>query len=124
MLWLKHMREDEFSVNLPVVKNKEKLGFAFQPHPDIVDLLWIENGPDKNWYGNPNCQEYEFMGMIIRIVFGEDEPSLINPDLLISIDNLNDVEPPEYYPSYKSMNPQQRAAYWKFLNNPYSGNYY
>ena len=117
------MREDEFSVNLPVVKNKEELGFAFQPHPDIVDLLWIENGPYKNWYGNPNCQEYEFMGMIIRIVFGEDEPSLINPDLLISIDNLNDLEPPEYYPSYKSMNPQQRAVYWKFLNNPYSGNY-
>ena len=116
-------KKDKVEKTLPQKYTNNLPDLVLSVHPDIKDLLWIENGPYKNWEDKVNTDYIEVMGVIIQFAFGREEPSLINLDAPISMDNLLKVEPPQYYPSYKQLTPQQRGVYWNFLKNPFSGNY-
>lgn len=91
-------------------------------HPDIQDLLWIADGPRKNY--TPKEDEDVFESNGIRIVyspFSIQEPSLISMKLPVKIDaNPAQVDRPPYFPSYSQLTAAQRGVYWKFLSDPYN----
>lgn len=94
-------------------------------HPDLQDLLWIADGPKKNYVPQSNDQSFEYDG--IRITFSSfsaQEPSLMSTKLSIqdAVNPLN-VERPPYYPSYTELTAEQRGVYWKLLADPYSGKF-
>ena len=90
-------------------------------HPDIMDLLWIADGPNKNWDESQNEKVYSVDNQQFVITVKSEEPSLLYMSMPIQYEsnNINDVERPPYYPSYKELNPEQKGLYWKFLSNPY-----
>lgn len=106
----------------PVVQHISPVKNTLQIHPDIIDLLWIGDGPYQN-YELPKSNEhiYSFKGFSIKISFLEiEEPSL----LYFSLPTTQPVHPesvdrPPYYPSYKELTGEQKWLYWKFLSNPF-----
>lgn len=95
----------------------------FSIHPDIQDLLWIKNGPKKNYIPEKNADTtYQSGGITISFsMSNEEEPSLINLNLPIEeLKKTDDVESPSYYPSYESLTSQQRYKYWEYLADPYN----
>jgi hypothetical protein len=91
-------------------------------HKDIENLLWIKNGPKKNYLTEKLSSEFIIVGnYTITISFlGMEEPSLIDMNVKVKEprDNVS-VERPPYYPSYSSLTPEQKYIYWRFLANPY-----
>lgn len=78
---------------------------------EIVSLLWFENGPLQNYSSDDRTYEYEF----IKITFkGSEEPSAIDISLPISA-TCSEATPLNYYPSYRELMPDQRAAYFNWL---------
>ena len=110
-------------VSLPIVKKTQMPNIELSVHPEIRDLIWIENGPYKNWGGNQNVISFEVMGITFKMPYGADEPSLIDLTAPIKTDAKGGVEPPTYYPSYKGFNPEQRGVYWELLKNPFAGGF-
>lgn len=94
-------------------------------HPDLQNLLWFADGPYKNYFSKNQEQSFEYNGFsIIFSSFSSQEPSLISTRLAIEENvNLQQVEAPSYFPSYFDLTDAQRGAYWKFLQNPYSGQF-
>lgn len=94
-------------------------------HPDLQNLLWISDGPRKNYTIQEHEQVYECEG--IRIVFSSfssQEPSLISVRLPIQVDvEFQNIERPPYFPTYAGLTAAQRGVYWKFLADPYSGQF-
>ena len=89
-------------------------------HPDIQNLLWIGDGKYKNYIPIP-AKETIIMGSGIKILISfssDEEPSLLYLSLPIA-NVTGNVERPPYYPTYKSLTPQQKGVYWKLLGNPY-----
>lgn len=97
----------------------------FKIHNDIEDLIWFINGPKMNYNPDKDIKMNEFYvgdtRYILKISFsGSTEPSAIDTKLVIGdIKNVSAVEKLPYFPSYSSLTPEQRAAYLKFLSNPY-----
>ncbi len=94
-------------------------------HPDIQGLLWIADGPKKNYTHKPTYSTFEIEGLRFSVRFGLDiEPSLISIREPIAVlgDKQNNIERPPYYPTYSQLTPQQRGLYWKLLENPYNPN--
>lgn len=94
-------------------------------HPDIEGLLWIADGPKKNYIHKPTYSTYEIEGVRFSVRFGHDvEPSLISIREPITVvgDQLTNIERPPYYPTYSQLTPQQKGLYWKLLENPYNPN--
>lgn len=94
-------------------------------HPDIQGLLWIADGPKKNYIHKPAYSTYEIEGIRFSVRFNVDvEPSLISIREPITVvgDNYANIERPPYYPTYSQLTPQQRGLYWKLLENPYNPN--
>jgi len=93
-------------------------------HPDIADLLWVADGPRKNYVQDKKQEVYEYGG--IRITFSgmqSDEPSLIHTKLpLAQVNDISKIERPPYYPTYEQLTPEQRSVYWLLLANPYNPN--
>lgn len=91
-------------------------------HPDVVNLLWIDDGPRKNFYPSKNRVDvYRFEGFTISFTTIKPlEPSLIKTQLPIKkISDISKVPRPQYYPSYNQLEPDQRWIYWQLLSNPY-----
>lgn len=95
---------------------------TYSIHPDIRKLLWIADGPEKNYVPAKKQSIFEHEGFRITISFGNDiEPSLISTKMPIAIvEDISSVERPPYYPTYAQLTPQQRGVYWKLLENPYN----
>lgn len=91
-------------------------------HPDIKELLWIADGPKRNYAQKPTQTDFEINGIRFSIEFGLGaEPSLISIKNPISIVNdVSNVERPPYFPTYSQLTPLQRGVYWKLLENPYN----
>ena len=91
--------------------------YILNVHPDIRNYLWIGNGNYQNYV--PNQTFINVDNITFTVSFSTDEePSLIYLDLPISTITEN-VERPPYYPTYKTLTPEQRGIYWKLLANPY-----
>lgn len=94
-------------------------------HPDLIDLLWISDGPKKNYIKKDETVFFEFEDIKLGFSsFSSKEPSLISINLPIqNISNLEEIDVPPYYPSYYELTSAQRGVYWKFLENPYENKY-
>lgn len=93
-------------------------------HPDFKNLIWIGDGPHKNYTKRINHEEtINVNGYTIRFsTYGTDEPSLIYTALPVrKPNNPAEVPRPPYYPSYDELSPEQRWLYLEFLKNPYTG---
>lgn len=94
----------------------------FSIHSDIKDLIWIKNGPKRNFTPDKGNEEtHQFGGIVVTLSFsGGEEPSLIDMQQEIKEPlNLEEIPSPPYYPNYKSLSPEQKYIYWQFLSNPY-----
>ncbi|OAT86019.1 hypothetical protein A6P54_17895 [Bacillus sp. MKU004] len=91
-------------------------------HPDIKELIWIENGPKKNFVSDKvKGQTYNINGLTISVsISGREEPSLIdmNQEIIVPTKRI-EVPSPSYYPNYKDLTPEQKSKYWEVLSNPY-----
>lgn len=87
-------------------------------HPDLVDLLWIGDGPKKNYIQKTNSRTSTVDGLKITITLSSmEEPSLLTMGMPVSFEAA--AERPPYYPTYKGLTPQQKGEYWRLLANPY-----
>lgn len=93
----------------------------FTVHSDIKDLVWIKNGPKKNYIpASPKNQKFELEGFVFTFsAMNEEEPSLIDLNKTVNMP-LKEIERPPYYPTYETLTPEQRYQYWAFLANPYN----
>ena len=111
----------QISISKPIVFSQN---IKFSIHSDIVDLVWIADGPFKNYSNldlnsNFNSESFIFYSFIER-----NEPSLIYTQLpLESVDDIVAVERPPYYPTYAGLTLQQKWVYWRFLENPYNSDF-
>ena len=105
------------------IKNIQSNDHFLKVHPDILELLWIGDGPKKNYIESKgDFYSNEYIKINISTSW-DSEPSLIYTNLPIKEPaNFNSIERPPYYPSYSSLTPQQRWVYFKLLNDPYSKN--
>lgn len=100
-------------------------GYAnnFVVHSNIVDLIWVADGPRRNYTNMPTKSEFvNVRGFSVNVSFmGQEEPSAIHTSMPIAqIQNLYGIERPPYYPSYAGLSPEQKAVYWNLLYNPYN----
>lgn len=88
---------------------------------EIFDLLWIADGPYKNFDPDSTRNTFTYNGMQITISApGSNEPSLIYTSLPISEPFSPEQVPlPPYYPSYENLSEEQRWMYLRFLSNPF-----
>lgn len=85
---------------------------------EIIELLWFKDGPYKNYNENNDKKEIDMGGIRITISMSYNtEPSLISTSDTITEPKNKDIEPPGYYPSYSSLNPNQRWIYLNWLKN-------
>ena len=96
---------------------------GFIVHPDIHNLLWIVDGPKRNYILEEKEQNVDYGG--VRFSFSSYsslEPSLISINLPV-LENVSkeNIERPPYYPSYAGLSAAQRNLYWEMLKNPYNG---
>lgn len=88
----------------------------------IISLLWFEDGPLKNFFYNNEEKfnfTYEDLEITITSSFGPEEPSLIS--IFSSINITSSVTPLDeigYFPSYRSLTPEEKGIYLKWLTNP------
>ena len=103
--------------NVPIIKGPDLLSV----HPDIRDLIWLNDGPNKNYIPDKKEDIYEYEGVrfVVSCMSGE-EPSSISLKLPVSyVGDSSKVERPPYFPKYAQLTPEQRGEYWKLLANPY-----
>jgi hypothetical protein len=115
------------SSNLPEVSktdNNSVIQFhpSFKLHDDLNGLVWIGDGPYKNYSSDAakkNTFELDGIRLVISFMH-QDEPSLIFTKQKIEIpENEQSIERPPYFPSYSDLTPEQRWIYLKLLSNPY-----
>lgn len=96
--------------------------YQFNIHDDIRNLVWILDGPNKNYF--PETEEKIIKideNISIKVSFSfQQEPSAIKYNSSIKkIQNIASVDPPGYFPSFETLNPLQRYVYAIYLSNPY-----
>lgn len=106
------------SAEQPVIKDFPSIRI----HDDLVDLIWIADGPYRNYSGNEQTSHrFEAGGFRFEFVTShQDEPSLIYTNQKVARPpNPAAVERPSYFPTYSGLSPQQKWMYLEFLSNPY-----
>lgn len=87
---------------------------------EIRELLWFGDGKYRN-FTDDNVRKSGFVidGIKFEVSFkGAEEPSLIYSGLPIKLPkDLNNIDKPGYYPSYKELNAQQRWIYLNWLRD-------
>lgn len=94
-------------------------------HPDLQKLLWISDGPHKNYSIREKKEFYECCGVKIPYFsYSQQEPSLMSTKMPINLNvDPECVDALPYFPTYAGLSPEQRGVYWKFLSNPYVGGF-
>ncbi len=94
---------------------------VFRVHSDLNGLIWIADGPRKNYTQEKSTITSIAIGdYIVKVSFsGVQEPSLISTKAAVE-PNPSSAEKLPYYPSYLELSPAQRGMYWKYLENPYN----
>ncbi len=89
-------------------------------YSDLEDLIWIADGPKKNYFPDSKKDKFVIDGFEISFDFMSKEPSLIYVNLPINTNvNISKVDRPPYYPNYSELSKEQRGVYWKLLEDPY-----
>ncbi|WP_028828521.1 TerB N-terminal domain-containing protein [Proteocatella sphenisci] len=89
-------------------------------HSDLEDLIWIADGPKRNYLPDNKNDKFVIDGFEISFNFMSKEPSLIYSSLPINTNvDISKVDRPPYYPNYSELSKEQRGVYWKLLENPY-----
>ena len=93
-------------------------------HEDIKDLIWFADSPLLNIDPKQFIKTVRSSGLRLDFTYsGYPEPSMIFTKYPIEFtENLSDVAPLDYYPSYIELDPLQKGMYIKFLENPYQTN--
>lgn len=95
---------------------------SFQLHDDLNGLVWIGDGPYKNYSSDAakkNTFEVDGIKLVISFMH-QDEPSLIFTKQKVTVpENEQTVERPPYFPTYSELTPEQKWIYLKLLSNPY-----
>ena len=97
---------------------------AFRVHSDLNGLIWIADGPKKNYTQEKSkITSVDLGDYVLTMSFsGAQEPSLISTKAAVKM-NPSSAEKLPYYPSYLELSPAQRGMYWKYLENPYNPNF-
>lgn len=110
--FFKRNSKKNINENLNEMKNNEIdqliLEKQLNIHQDIKELLWIEDGPMKNYHHEIYTEEPSLISLTLPVNF--------NPDI-----NSKDAKL-QYYPKYKDLNENQKGIYWMLLENPYNTN--
>ncbi len=92
-------------------------------HSDLEGLVWIADGPYKNFTNDSRNKDTIDLGSIkITIsLLNQEEPSLIYTKQKISKpDDISKVDRPPYFPRYTDLTPEQKWIYLQLLANPYN----
>lgn len=124
--FLKRKKKRTPKNSLQKVNQLNKIDFTL--HEDIKDLIWIKNGPKKNYNSDEDnkISEFEISGIkyTFEISTGHLEPSAIDIGLPITQNvKQSNVERLSYYPAYSSLSADQRSTYLRYLSNPYDSSY-
>lgn len=107
---------------LSIANNKLIIDDDFIIPKEVMDLLWIADGDFKNYEGNKFMpdKKVDIGGFSVSLNTSDSvEPSLISLQLPIEKPvDINDVAKLDYYPSYRTMTPEQRYIYLHWLQNP------
>ena len=99
-----------------MILDLKKSGFNIPP--EIINLLWIKNGPLKNYSPKINTSTIKTpFGDISISITQTEEPSLLDLSLPIEKKEYPEVQKMGYYPSYAAMLPEQRYTYLNWLQN-------
>lgn len=91
-------------------------------HSDLEGLVWIADGPHKNYTTDSVNRNIIDLGSITITIslLNQEEPSLIYTKQKIDKpDDITRVERPPYFPRYCDLTPEQKCIYLKLLTNPY-----
>ena len=89
--------------------------------PEIADLIWIGDGNHKNYTPENKDQDIRITPNVTFLSNTPEEPSALYLSLPVAkLTNNIPVERPPYFPSYRTLTPEQRWLYWQFLASPYS----
>lgn len=94
-------------------------------HPDLHDLLWWGDGPNKNYSPNKSTERIRINDIIMEVsMTGLQEPSLLSVIAPVNVVvDPTSVDRLPYYPDYSRLSPEQKGVYWQFLRNPYTGSF-
>lgn len=105
--------------NLPASVSP-KSASTFTISPEIAELVWIGDGPAKN-YAPPARKAAPPGTVVVFTGKTDEEPSALYLSLPVSKPAPGElVERPPYWPVYKELTPEQRWLYWEFLSSPFS----
>lgn len=92
-------------------------------HNDLNGLIWIADGPYKNYSPDNNKKKY-FDVDGVRVSFSymqQDEPSLIyTKENIVKPSENAIIERPPYFPTYLQLTSEQKWIYLNLLTNPYN----
>lgn len=100
--------------------NKLSRGNEFNIPSDVVSLLWFANGPLKNFNKESIGDHYDINGVFTARIFmnSQIEPSVIDMEMPIrKPKNRMFVESLNYFPSYVTLNEEQKWCYLNWLCN-------
>lgn len=122
--------EKKEMVNALVKEEKDKNDLAISAFKisipeNILNLLWFANGKYVNYnYIDSDESEMEIEGIKVKINFSsssDEEPSLIYTTLPIEEPkNTSPTDKVGYYPTYKTLTPEQRYIYLEWLGDPFN----
>lgn len=120
--WLFGKNESKHQKSAPTESSIPEVYNMLPIHPDLEGLIWVADGPKRNYVSKPHRESYSYGGITISISgLDREEPSVISTKLPIAhVTYLQEIERPPYYPSYTSLTPEQRGVYWHLLANPYN----
>lgn len=120
------------ALNLFSRKNKNEPPVMFdraetleKVHPELVDILWLSDGPHRNFDGKTVSDVIHAGTVEIPVsVSGESERSLISGmwkvGTLPETSKEQEALPkPAKGVSYEALTPEQKGAYWVLLEEPY-----
>lgn len=116
--------QPQHDISVPI-QNAVGISPNLSVNPDLHDLLWWIDGPNKNYSSTKSIERIIINDMVMEIsMTGMQEPSLLSINAPVNISAVpNSVDRLPYYPNYSSLSSEQKGVYWQFLRDPYRGSF-